>query len=185
MDNRCLKHNRANCQGKDGCLSNCKNPNGKKKSTTTTITTTTTTTKNKRTETTTTEQPPEKTWSVTIYSGKNCDADNGDYMLVEGYTSGWSECVGMQQNFNSDMGSGKTSCRLFTEGGFEWTTCDHSDMYKPKSWYLNSGNCMVYSDDHCKESSGTIIPFKDGCATKSSYPIAPDKFGSIKCSGAS
>lgn len=150
---------------------------------TTTTTTTTTTKKKPKTTTTTTEAPMKTPWSISIYSGKKCDAENGDYIDLNGYTTGFSECVDLSSNFNTDMVEDKTSCRLFVDGGFNWTSCEDSDMLKPKSWYLHKGSCMVYSDHGCGSYSGSIIVYKlGGCQDSTSYAFAPDKFGSIKCS---
>ncbi|KAJ5396481.1 hypothetical protein N7509_004594 [Penicillium cosmopolitanum] len=190
----CTSTSLKQCKDSYYCIQNCvDNPKSttstttKKKrattSTTTTTTATTTTKKGPQTRTTT-SKPREKTWSVTIYQGRDCEADDGNYALVEGYTTGWSECIDINSDFKSDMGSGKTSCRLFIDGGYNWTSCDHWDLLKPGSWYVQQGLCDVYTDGNCGSGSGRISSDILGCQDKNTLAFGPEKFGSLMCKNA-
>lgn len=156
----------------------------KKKATTTTTTTTTTTKKEEPKTTTTTAEAPVKTWSMTIYSGKDCDADDGDYIVVEGHTTGWSDCIDLSSKFNTEMSDTKSSCMLYTDGGFNWTSCEDSGMSKPDSYYLQKGTCYVYSDSECQTFNGAVNYYPKGCQDKYTHASSPDTFGSVSCSNA-
>ncbi|CAI7647020.1 unnamed protein product, partial [Penicillium manginii] len=200
----CQAISRKKCKASHDCIQNCVD---KAKSTTTTTTTTkkrattttttiittmavTTTTRKKEPQTTTTTSKlPEQTWSITIYVGKHCLPENGDYIIVEGYTSDWSECVDLQSGDNSDMASGKTSCRLFKAREGTSQSCYNSGLTEPQSWWVPKGDCQIFSDAHCGSFNGMAYSdYRDSHDEKCQRDNAggdsfswPTEFGSVRC----
>lgn len=115
-----------------------------------------------------------------MYSKKNCE---GDYYLLQGYNSALNQCLQLQSGLSTIVSETGVSCRWWVDGGFSWKSCDASDMKKPRSWFMNNGSCLVYSDSACKEYSGTINGGTHiGCQSEHTMGTGPDTdFGSLKC----
>lgn len=119
-------------------------------------------------------------WQLTMYSKDNCE---GDYYLLQGYGTWFDKCLRLNSGLSTVVSDTDVSCRWWIDGGFNWTSCDKSDLKKPQSWFMGHGSCWVYPDSTCKEQSGSINDGTHlGCQTQHTMATAPDTvFGSLKC----
>ncbi|KAI0397046.1 pectate lyase superfamily protein-domain-containing protein [Xylariaceae sp. FL0594] len=129
------------------------------KTTKTTTKPPTTTTKPTTTTTTTTTT---STYEIAVYQSPDCGAQGGNYKIIQGplydVNSPKVQCVpvynSLPTTFQDDAG---TYCRWYLNGGSSWTTCDaYQDVFEAKSWFLHSGNCVVWEADNdaCDYSYG-------------------------------
>jgi hypothetical protein len=116
-----------------------------------------------------------------MYSKKDCE---GDYYLLQGYGTWFDKCLRLQSGLSTVVSDTELSCRWWVDGGFGgWKSCDAIDLKKPRSWFMNNGSCMIYSDGACKENTGTINGGTHlGCQSEHTMATEPDtNFGSLKC----
>ncbi|KAF7719537.1 Endochitinase-like family protein [Penicillium ucsense] len=132
---------------------------------------------------TVTQKPPEPThpiWELTLYSEPDCQ---GDYYLIKGTSTRFDKCFTLHSHIQYKDPEADSYCRWYTDGGFNWTSCDNSPMTRPTSWFLNMGSCTVYPDDHCGDYSGHINRgVKPFCQSMNTMATEPDtNFGSLMC----
>ncbi|KAF3392448.1 hypothetical protein F1880_008654 [Penicillium rolfsii] len=178
------------CSVSQGCISHCKEDADTQpavkastatsmKSTATKPTMTTTSTSSKSTTTAAASATPH--WQLTMYSKKDCE---GDYYLLQGYNTWFDKCLRLQSGLSTVVSDKDLSCRWWVDGGFGgWKSCDESDLKKPRSWFMNNGSCMIYSDGVCEENTGTINGGKHlGCQSVNTMATEPDtNFESLQC----
>lgn len=180
------------CSKEEGCLSGCgahtinsvtsiktfdTEPRTTSKATTLMKSTSTTSTTKAEavTVTVTTPEKPAYSWGVILYEDAGCKA--GNYFSLAGHDNS-QECLVLSKLTATAVSDDATSCRWFTNGGFEWEKCSASDLKYPKSWNLLRGGCAAYLDEKCQENGGSI-KFK-GCGYRQSI-WSPEKIVAIKC----
>lgn len=122
---------------------------------------------------------PTETWQIAIYNGKDC---SGDYYLLEGHNHYVTGCLDLAGDISTTVTDSGTSCRWWTDGGLKWTKCSDGKLTKPKSWYVTSGECVVYSDRKCSVESGRAYGAWLGCQNPNAHLWEPSVFGSLECS---
>ncbi|CAG8886444.1 unnamed protein product [Penicillium egyptiacum] len=99
-----------------------------------------------KTTTSTTRTP---TWQMTIYEDENC---KGDYFSVQGHEDqNIGNCIILAEHTATKVSDTTTSCRWWSDGGLNWDTCASSKVRSPKSFFITSGRCYVYSGKKCRD----------------------------------
>jgi hypothetical protein len=132
---------------------------------------------------TTTSEAPIASWQITVYEDDNCE---GDYFSIQGHeTQNTGNCIILAEDTNTKISDTTTSCRWWSDEGLYWHTCASSKVSSPKSFFITSGKCMVYSGKICRDEDWigeTYPPFK-GCQNhKTGYLSPRDKaWGAMQC----
>ncbi|CAG8136088.1 unnamed protein product [Penicillium nalgiovense] len=132
---------------------------------------------------TTTSVAPTATWQITIYEDDNCE---GDYFSIQGHEDqNTGNCIILAEDTNTKISDSTTSCRWWSDGGLDWHTCASSKVSSPKSFFITSGKCMVYSGKKCRDEDwiGETYPPLKGCQDhKSGYMSPRNKaWGALQC----
>lgn len=133
---------------------------------------------------TTTSVAPTQTWQMSVYSKDKCE---GDYFTVQGHEDQHAApCIVLTDDTNTKISDSTTSCRWWSDAGLNWGTCASSKLTKPKSWYIKSGKCAVFSGKKCVDEDWigeTYAPFK-GCQSGRTGFMSPGKgktWGAVQC----
>ncbi|KAJ5094282.1 hypothetical protein N7456_010143 [Penicillium angulare] len=136
------------------------------KTTSTTSSETSTKDSTTKTSTSTSSAPSStETWQIVIYAESKCEAVDEGYYVVGGFNTGGGECLRLAGGDIDTYSNGPDPyCRWYPDAGKEpFTSCSSATLTKPKSYYIYSGDCTVYSDADCKDMSGSIYNPDLGC----------------------
>lgn len=129
---------------------------------------------------TTAVDEPNK-WTLTAYTGNNCD---GDYDLIELHGAETSACYNIRE-LGTDVGDTGASCRYFTDGGFSQASCVSSPASMVFwSFIVTGGTCTIYNEQDC-DSKGTNFELQttNGCKKEDMYhPNWGVVWASVRCS---
>ncbi|KAJ5517072.1 hypothetical protein N7527_008632 [Penicillium freii] len=133
---------------------------------------------------TTTSVAPTQTWQMSVYSKDTCE---GDYFTVQGHEDQHAAaCIVLTDDTNTKISDSTTSCRWWSDAGLNWGTCSSGKLTKPKSWYIKSGKCAMFSGKKCVDEDWigeTYPPFK-GCQSGRTGFMSPGKgktWGAVQC----
>ncbi|KAJ5287802.1 hypothetical protein N7478_003488 [Penicillium angulare] len=146
---------------------------------------TTTSASTKTVTSTSSAAPSTETWQIVIYAESKCEAVDEGYYVVVGFNSMGGECLRLAGGDIATYSDGPDPyCRWYPDAGKEpFTSCASATLTKPKSYYIYSGDCVVYSDADCKDESGSIYNPDLGCQRPGFRAWSPQStFGSMICS---
>ncbi|KOS44856.1 hypothetical protein ACN38_g4228 [Penicillium nordicum] len=133
---------------------------------------------------TTTSAASTQTWQMSFYSKDKCE---GDYFTVQGHEDQHSaRCIVLADDTNTKISDSTTSCRWWSDEGLNWGTCSSGKLKKPKSWFIKSGKCSMFSGKKCEDADWvgeTYAPFK-GCQSGNTGFMSPAKgktWGAVQC----
>ncbi|PTB65189.1 carbohydrate-binding module family 50 protein [Trichoderma citrinoviride] len=132
---------------------------------------------------TTTSAGPTLTasWTIVIYSEPDCA---GDYYSVEGYNldSPDDECLVLRGGGIPTTSDTGTTCRWFTNGGFDWDDCSTSTLTQPLSWSVLGGVCTAYDTDTCTDDGNAdAYDPAQGCHNHSASNLDTKTWVSLQC----
>ncbi|KAL7802066.1 glycoside hydrolase family 18 protein [Trichoderma aethiopicum] len=134
------------------------------------------------TPTTTSASPtPTATWTIAIYSEPDCA---GDYYSLEGYNldSPDDECLVLRGGGIPTTSKTGTTCRWFTNGGFDWHDCSTSTLTQPLSWSVLGGVCTAYDTDTCTDDGNAdAYDPAQGCHNYSASNLDTKTWISLQC----
>ncbi|TFA97437.1 hypothetical protein CCMA1212_010831 [Trichoderma ghanense] len=134
------------------------------------------------TPTTTSAVPtPTATWTIAIYSEPDCA---GDYYSLEGYNldSPDDECLVLRGGGIPTTSNTSTTCRWFTNGGFDWDDCSTSTLTQPLSWSVLGGVCTAYDTDTCTDDGNAdAYDPAQGCHNYSASNFDTKTWISLQC----
>ncbi|KAJ5895105.1 hypothetical protein N7495_006796 [Penicillium taxi] len=135
------------------------------------------------TSTTTSAEVSAPTWSITMYADKDCNAKGGYYYVAGHNKKLESQCLVMSGgDVSMEFGDSGVACEWFPDGGFTPTSCGSSDLVKPKSYWIDKGQCNMYSDTKCSQFSGTVYNPSIGCQGPYRTHWGPSEAKSMMCS---
>ncbi|KAI3129279.1 hypothetical protein CBS147326_6518 [Penicillium roqueforti] len=142
-----------------------------------------TSTTTKATSTTTAAPTPTESWSIAIYSEKDC---SGDYYVVSGYNEDTTQNTCLVINdLTTTSSDTDVSCGWYTDGGFSNTSCDKGTLTKPLSWRITGPNgaiCTAYNTNTC-DNNGYEDAYTtwDECHNYSSSNFDTEEWIALQC----
>ncbi|PLB39764.1 uncharacterized protein BDW47DRAFT_102371 [Aspergillus candidus] len=113
-------------------------------------------------------------WNMALYNTDSCNNGDMSYYYIEGSNDADSGCISFPHRIPDGV-----SCRFYTNGGKDHTSCDRGTFVHPTAYTLSDGHCTVWHGTACDGGVSGV-----GDAVCHSVFRPESNWGSMKCKNA-
>ncbi|KAL7943679.1 hypothetical protein V8C42DRAFT_328167 [Trichoderma barbatum] len=126
---------------------------------------------------------PTISWTITIYSDKDCAGEGSLYILGgKDWDSPTNQCTSLRSNSLPITSHDDPWCQWFSPESLNPQACTNGTLSQPLSWSVLHGVCTVFVNSGCTFDAATqAFSSADGCYNFGTSKFDPQTWDSVSC----